>query len=119
MAGTGRKKADDALLTALAAGATIQEAAGRAGLSERTAYRRMAEGAFAEKLKRFRADMLQRALGRLADTSTKAVETLSELLLAKSETVRLGAARSILELATRFRESVEFDQRLAELERRT
>jgi hypothetical protein len=41
MAGSGRKNADAALLAALAGGATVQEAASSAGISERTAYRRL------------------------------------------------------------------------------
>jgi hypothetical protein len=38
------------------------------------------------------------------------------LLRAKSRSVRLGAARAILELGTKLRESVELEQRIAALE---
>jgi hypothetical protein len=48
----------------------------------------------------------------------EAVDTLAALLLAKSEMVRLTAARSILELGTKLRESGEFDERITALENR-
>jgi hypothetical protein len=38
------------------------------------------------------------------------------LLTAQSESVRLGAARSILELGSKLRDNVEFGERLAALE---
>ena len=43
MADNGRKKGNARLLPALAAGATVREAAERAGLGERTVYRRLAD----------------------------------------------------------------------------
>jgi len=42
----GRKEADEALLQALACGATVETAAQRAGIGERTAYRRLADPEF-------------------------------------------------------------------------
>jgi hypothetical protein len=52
----------------------------------------------------------------LLTQSTQAVSKLKDLLNAESETVSLGAARSILEIGTRLRESSELEQRIAELE---
>jgi predicted NAD/FAD-binding protein len=48
----------------------------------------------------------------------KAVQRLEKLLTAKSEAVSLGAARSVLELGQRLRDTVELEERIAELERR-
>ena len=62
--------------------------------------------------------MIGRAVGQLADASTKAVQTLTALLVADSLTVRLGAARSILELGPRLREAVEIEERLSSLEQK-
>jgi flagellar motility protein MotE (MotC chaperone) len=62
--------------------------------------------------------MVTRAVGRLADQSAKAVDTLVGLLGAESESARLGAARSILELGTKLRESTEIEERLAALEQK-
>ena len=45
MSRRGRKNADDAVLLALACGATVAQAAHRAGVSERTVYRRLKDPA--------------------------------------------------------------------------
>jgi len=118
MAGRGRKSADDRLAVELAAGKTVADAAEAAGLSERTAYRRLDDAAFRGRMTTLRGEMIGRAVGRLADASTKAVETLTALLTTDSATVRLGAARSILELGTRLREAVEIEERLSSLEQK-
>jgi hypothetical protein len=58
------------------------------------------------------------AMGRLAAAATKATDTLERLMTSTKDTVALGAARSVLELGQRLRESVELEQRIAALERR-
>jgi HEAT repeat protein len=118
MAESDRRKGNDALMLALAAGQTVRDAAGAAGVGERTAKRRLADPAFRHQLSELRAAMVERALGKMADGMAEAADTLRQLLHAKSEPVRLGAARSILELGNRLREAVELEQRLAELEER-
>ncbi len=118
MAGSGRKNADDALLAALAGGATVQQAAGQAAVSERTAHRRLADPAFRRRVADLRGEMVTRAVGKMADGMSDAAAKLRELLTAESESVRLGAARSLLELGVKMRESAELEQRLADLERR-
>jgi hypothetical protein len=116
MAASGRKSADAALALALAAGLAVEAAAGQAGVSARTAYRRWADPAFQQRVAELRADMVQRALGKLADGAAAAVDTLRKLLQAKADTVKLGAARSILEQCNKLREAVELEQRLQALE---
>jgi hypothetical protein len=119
MADNGKEaRGDAALLTALAAGATVRDAARRARLSERTAHRRLADPAFRQRVTAARAGMVERALGQLAEGSTEAVGTLRKLLKAKADTVKLGAARTILEVGNKLRESVELQQRIAALEQR-
>ena len=117
MAARGRKNADDALTVALAVGATVQEAARKAGIGERTVYRRLADPAFRRRVAELRGEMIGRALGKMADGMTAAADTLRKLLKAEGESVRLGAARSILELGNKLRESVELEERLCALER--
>ena len=98
MAEIGRRKGDGALLAALAAGHTVRDSARQAGIGERTAARRLADPEFRQRVAALRADMIGRALGRLSDTARKAVDKLRDLLSAGSDSVKLGAARSILEL---------------------
>lgn len=116
MAENGRK--NDLVLLALAAGLTVHGAAERAGCSQRTVYRYLANADFQRRLTEARGEMVGRALGRLADAMTEAADTLRSLLAAESEAVRLGAARSTLELGSRLRESVELEKRISALEER-
>jgi hypothetical protein len=118
MAEKGRRKGDDALLTALASGQTVRDAARSAGIGERTAFRRVADPDFRRRVAELRAEMIGRALGQLADGMTEAAGTLRKLLAADGESVRLGAARSILELGNKLREAVELERRMADLEQR-
>jgi hypothetical protein len=117
MAEIGRRKGDAALLLALAAGQTIRDAARSSGLGERTATRRVADASFRRRVTELRAEMIGQALGKMADGMTEAADTLRRLLSAEAESVRLGAARSLLELTVKLRESVELEQRLAVLEK--
>jgi hypothetical protein len=116
MAETGRRKGDPALLAALAAGQTLRDAAAAAGVGERTAGRRWADPAFRGRVAELRAEMVGRALGKMADGMAEAAGVLRQLLGADREAVRLGAARALLELGTRLRESVELEERIRALE---
>ncbi len=110
--------ADAALIAALATGATRQEAATRAGLSKTTVYRRLADPAFRRRVSAAWSELIDAAVGRLADATTEACQTLRDLLGADSESVRLAAARGILELAHKYHESAELAERIAVLEER-
>jgi hypothetical protein len=112
----GRRNADEALALALATGQTLRDAAEAAGIAERTASRRWADPAFRQRVSELRADMVQRSLGRMADGMADAADVLRQLLAAESESVRLGAARSLLELGVKLRESAELEERLLTLE---
>jgi HEAT repeat protein len=114
----GRLKRGEALALALAAGRTVREACRECGISERTAYRRLEDPTFRHLVTEARSEMIKRAVGALADDAVKAADTLRNLLKAESENIRLGAARSILELGTKLRESVELEDRLVALEER-
>lgn len=116
----GRGGADDALVLALAAGQTIEAAAAKAGISRRTAHRRLNDPEFQTRLSAARAEMTGRTIGRLTILGAKAVSALQGLLKSEKEPVRLAAAVKILELGSRLRERAELDEharRLAELER--
>lgn len=119
MAENGRRKRDDALMLALASGQTIRDAARAAGIGERTATRRLSDPAFRRRVAELRADMVCRALGKMADGMGDAADKLRQLLAANSEAVQLGACRALLELGVKLRESVELEQRLAALEQLT
>jgi hypothetical protein len=113
----GRKNADQVLLMALACGATVEAAARTAGVSEPTVYRRLKDPEFCQQLQQTRSEMVQRTAGMLTASGMESVKTLLELQKSSSPcAVRLGAARSVLELGMKIREVADLEERLANLE---
>ena len=106
----------DALVTALAAGQTVAGAARQAGVSERTAYRRLADPHVQRQIREARAALFARALGLLSDALAAAVETLVRNLHADQPTVQVRAAMALLDQAAKLRASDEVERRVAELE---
>jgi hypothetical protein len=113
----GKRQADEKLLLALACGATVDNAARAAGISPATAYRRLTEPAFRQRLQQVRTDMVSRAAATLTAAGTEAVKTLLVLQQpAVPAAVRLGAARAVLEMGIKLREMADLEERLAALE---
>ncbi|HWY88099.1 MAG TPA: hypothetical protein VNX28_15315 [Gemmataceae bacterium] len=104
------------LALALADGFTVVEASEKAGISRRTAYRRLADPAFCQRLRDIRREILGQTIGRLADVMTRAAEKLVVLLDHKSARIQLRAARSLLDLGIRIGQAVDITDRLAVLE---
>lgn len=116
--GTGRHRADDQLLLSLATGATVEAAAAQAQVSESTVYRRLSDPDFAERLTQMRSAMVRRAMDLLTTAAAQAVQTLVDLQDEKAPpTVRLGAARAVLELGSKLRTEGELAARLEAAER--
>jgi hypothetical protein len=119
MPNEGKRGADGKLQLALACGATAEVAARQAGVSESTVRRRLKEPAFQAKLNKLRAEMHVRVADQLTAASTEGVRTMVQLMKeTNSGTVRLGAARSVVELSTKVRETADLAVRVAELEQR-
>ena len=113
-AGAGRRLI---VLTALVAGATRAQAAAKAGISDRTLDRWVAEPAFRLELDAARRTAFNEGLGVLRGAVAKAVETLAALLNSKREAERRHAAEVLLSFAFRSHEAVELEARLAALEK--
>jgi lambda repressor-like predicted transcriptional regulator len=120
MSGNGRTWARSRVVAELAAGSTVAAAAKTAGVAERTIRRWLAEPAFKSEVDAARAQMVSDALGRLSDSATAAARALRAIVEDNQMPpgVRVSAARNILEMGTRLRESVELEQRIAALEGR-
>jgi hypothetical protein len=120
MAENVRKKSEAALLAALANGATIADSAAKSGYSERTVYRKLKDAAFRQQLTGARAALVDQAVGVLSKASAFAAATLFSLMTGKERTdsIKLHAARAVLEYVAKLRENVALEERLAELERR-
>jgi hypothetical protein len=113
-----RRKTDTVLILALACGASPESAAQKSGLSVRTVYRRLAEPQFRQQVDQLQNAIARRAAGLLTAASIPAIKTCTTLLeSARSESVRLGAAKAVVELAMKLREATSLTDRVAELER--
>lgn len=111
------KNADEALLLAFACGATVENAARKAGVSERTAYRRLSEPAFRQRLRALRTELVERSMGMLTAATLEAVKTLVSLQdAAQPAAVRLGAARAIIDYGLKLRDEHDLTGRIALLE---
>lgn len=120
MARKRNKSTEQALLMALAIGATVENAARKAGIGERTAYRRLADPDFRARLSQARQEAVVRTAGMLTGAAVGSVKTLVDLQQDASvpAAVRRGAARDVLEMAVKYRESAEMEQRVAAIEDR-
>jgi hypothetical protein len=117
MSVSGRSGADAVLVAVLAAGATYDAAAAQAGVSERTVRRRMDEPEFRQQVDAARADLVTQTTARLVSASVEAVATLEALLGPETPPAqRLGAAKAVIELATRLREQEDLASRITALE---
>jgi len=115
----GKRLQDHHLLMALACGATLENAARQCGLSESTARRRLREPAFAQQLQEIRAGMIERTAATLTAAGGEAVKALVSLLAASTPPpVRLGSARTVLEMGVKYRELADMEQRVRALEQR-
>jgi len=105
------------LALALAAGTPVGTAAEHAGISRKTVQRCLARPAFRRLVARLRGDRLAAALGRRTDNMTRAADTVAALLDAPEPHLRLRAARALMSLGLRFRDSVDVTDRIRDLER--
>lgn len=119
MARKGTVPSDDDLVIQLAAGATNVDAAKACGLSLRTVQRRLEDDTFRGRIQAARLAFTQRALDLLLSLRHKHVELIDGLATGDvKDAVRLGASKAILELGSKLRAEVEFEQRLQAIERR-
>ena len=113
-----RRRGDATLQVALASGESVAQAASKAGLSERTVYRRLQESTFQQRLEVLRADMVQRAAATLIAATLVAVKTLTDLQDPSTPaSVRRRASRDIIELGQKLRECTFLEKRLVALEK--
>jgi hypothetical protein len=112
-----KQQSDHAILMALACGATIENAAIKAGVGPGTVNRRLKNPEFAKKLQDVKAGMVNRTAAILTAAASESVKTLLELQSPNAPPgIRLGAARAIIELGARLRDAAEIQGRIAALE---
>ena len=92
-----QRSGDDQLFAALVAGLRIAKAAEAAGLSERTAYRRLSDPEFKSQLDAARERVREATIATLTDAGQDAIATLRGLLLSDDTGVKLKAAKTLLD----------------------
>ena len=107
---------EEELVLALAAGGTVREAAEQAGVEEPTAQGRLADADFRRAVSRARGRLFHTALGRLASLASKAAGVFERLLESDQPSAVRGAAKAVLLLGPRLRESTELEERISRLE---
>lgn len=110
--------ARDVAAGALAAGATIKDAAAAAGVNERTVRKWLDLSEYRAAVQAMRDEAIRSALDRLGSTMSAAADALKALVGHADARVKLAAARAVLELGVRLKEHLELEQRVKELEQR-
>lgn len=88
---------DERLFEALMSGATVTVASHIAGISCRTAYRRLSDPEFRDRLEKARAVVRDSVVHRLVDASGAAIDALWNLMDHEDVYVRIRAARVLLD----------------------
>lgn len=108
---------DQKIIMALLSSASIREAAEKAGCSEGVIYARKKKDGFRAQYAAAKRELLEQNSDRLLQHITMAVETMGSLAsCAKSESVRLSAAETIIELYLKTNEQLDLLVRLEKLE---
>jgi hypothetical protein len=104
MRGHGEKKSQkvDVFIANLLIHGNVEAAARDTGIGVATGFRWMRDPIVAEKLRTARRDAMNRAIARLQEAASGAVDCLCEVQRSgESESARVSAARTILEQAMR------------------
>lgn len=112
-----RRKAEDAVLLALACGATVENVARQCNLSERTIYKRLNDPVYKERLQEIRNDMVSRTAAAMTAAGMESLRTLLELQ--KKEypaATRRAAARDVLEIGIKMREDADLADKVQALQ---
>jgi transposase len=111
------KQVETLLITVLAKGATVAQAARQVGVSERTVYRRRQQPEFQARVEALQNDVYQRVASLLSKAAEQGIHSLVRLQEKSTPaSVRRAAARDILEMGMRLRETAELEKRLLALE---
>ena len=106
----------DKAITALLSSVTVEAAAKKAGVSDRTLHRWLKEPAFRQSYLAARRLVMEQAVGSLQRASLGAVEALVRNLKCGVPGTEVRAAQVILDAGTKGVEMMEFEDRLTAIE---
>jgi hypothetical protein len=118
-AGHGEKRSRklDQFVVSMMSCKTVEDAAVAVGIAASTAHRWLKDPVIVQRLREARRDAMTRAIARLQEAATGAVDCLCEVQSSgESESARVSAARTILEQALRAVELQDIQGRLDKLE---
>ena len=117
--GSRRSQQEEAAIAALLSEPTIAEAAGKAGIGERTLLRWLAEPEFKARYREVRRQVVEHAVSALQQAASKAVAVLVTLTedAAAPPAARVSAAKAILDQAFKGTELLDLATRIEQLER--
>ena len=121
MLGHGEKltRKQEQAISALLSEQTLTAAAERIGVSEITLRRWLKQDGFLAAYREARREVVEKAVSQLQQASWAASTTLLKLLGSGSDSVRLRAAQTILDQASRGIELLDFEERLTALEKQS
>lgn len=110
---------DEEIILALLSSPTLEMAARQCRLSVRQLYERRQDPTFVDKLKQAQAEALESTTRFLQSATGTAARVLAEIAESpgRPAQVRISAAKSILDMAVRYTETVDLQGRLDALER--
>jgi len=116
--GEKRSRREDAAIAALLAEPTLEAAAERAGISRTSLFRWLQDPAFCDRYHALRREALSQATARLQQASSKAVDTLVDVMedTEAPAAARVSAAKTVLELGLRAIDGEEVVRRLQAVE---
>lgn len=106
---------DEQIVAALMTNGTQRAAAAAVGIDERTIYNRMNDGAFQAVYKSAKADLIRGTVSNLNMQIQSAIETVVDVMTNKENNaaVRLQAAQTILNNASKFSDRLQNSETLA------
>lgn len=109
---------DQLLALGIASGVKIGTLAKKHGVHRDTIHIRTQALGFQDLVKKIQSDLYERAMGILAADQADHAKVIRELSKgAKTEAVRLGAAKAGIELGLKMRSAIDTEQRLIALEK--
>ena len=115
---SSESKFSESLAVAVAAGATVADAAQQAGCSASHAYRLAQKPEFRDRVSALRLEATDRAVGALSDAAVEAVQVLRSAMHdgEAKPADRIAAARAVLSMITPITELADLRIRIAKLE---
>ncbi|MVB11348.1 hypothetical protein CAFE_20620 [Caprobacter fermentans] len=111
---------EEKLIAALLSSNSTKEASLKSGVAERTIYTYKQKPEFKQRLNQAKTEMLEMTVAKLSNSTAEATEVLADVMKDKEANpqTRIYAARSVLEFAAKYTDTVDVAQRLEALERR-